>query len=333
MKVGILSVAHMHAYSYAQSLKEIKGVELFGIADENKDRGQKAANQFRTNYFKDYQELLKEDIDAVIICSENIMHKEMTIAAAKAGKHILCEKPLATTVEDAQAIIEACNKYGVKLQTAFPVRFNPPVQRVKQMIDNGDLGRIVAIRGTNRGQNPGGWFIEQELSGGGAVLDHTVHVVDLMRWFMNSEVKEVYAEVDTVFNDIQIDDCGLLMLEFENGVFASHDPSWSRCKTFPTWGDVTMEIVGTNGVVQLDAFKQHFMVYNDSEQKVNQEFWGNSYDLELVEDFINCLKEDREPSISGYDGLKAMEVALAAYESAKMKKPFRITNSSKECVE
>ena len=329
MKVGILSFAHMHAYSYAEALKELKGVELVGIADENTERGLKAANQFQTNYFSDYLELLKEDIDAVIICSENIRHKEMTVAAAKAGKHILCEKPLATTVEDAQAMIEACKKYGVKLQTAFPVRFNPSVQRVKSMIDHGDLGRIIAIRGTNRGQNPGGWFIEQELSGGGAVLDHTVHVVDLMRWFMNSEVKEVYAEVDTVFNDILIDDCGLLMLEFENGVFASHDPSWSRCKTFPTWGDVTMEIVGTNGVIQLDAFKQNFTVYSDSDQRVSQEYWGSSYDIGLVADFINCIKEDLEPSITGYDGLKAMEVALAAYESAKLKKPFRIKNDNR----
>jgi predicted dehydrogenase len=87
-----------------------------------------------------------------------------------------------------------------------------------------------------------------------------------------------------------------------------------------------MEIVGTNGVVQLDALKQHFMVYSDSDQKVNQEFWGNSFDLGLVEDFINCLKEDREPSITGFDGLKAMEVAIKAYESAKMKKPIRIMN-------
>jgi predicted dehydrogenase len=326
VKVGILSFAHMHAYSYAEALKEMKGVELFGIADENTVRGIKAANQFHSNYYPDYLELLKEDIDAVIICSENIRHKEMTIAAAKAGKHILCEKPLATSVEDALAMIEACNTHGVKLQTAFPVRFNPPVKRVKEMIDNGDLGRIVAIRGTNRGQNPGGWFVEQELSGGGAILDHTVHVVDLMRWFMNSEVKEVYAEVDTVFNEIKIDDCGLLMLEFENGVFASHDPSWSRCKTYPTWGDVTMEIVGTNGVIELDAFKQNFTVYSDSDQKVSQEYWGYSYDVELVADFINCIKEDRDPSISGYDGLKAMEVALAAYESTKLKKPFRIKN-------
>lgn len=324
MKIGILSTAHMHAYSYAHCLGDIEDVELFGIADDNEERGQKAATQFQTTYFRDYHDLLKENIDAVIICSENSRHKEMTIAAAEAGKHVLCEKPLATTVEDAWEMIEVCKKYNVKLQTAFPVRYNPPVQRVKQMIDSGELGRIVSIRGTNRGQNPGGWFVDPELSGGGAVLDHTVHVVDLMRWFMNSEVKEVYAEVDTVFNDIDIDDCGLLMLEFENGVFASHDPSWSRCKTFPTWGDVTMEIVGTNGVVQLDAFKQHLMVYNDEENKSHQDFWGYSHDLGLVEDFINCIKEDRGPSISGYDGLKAMEVAIMAYKSASTKKPIKI---------
>ncbi|HYK74303.1 MAG TPA: Gfo/Idh/MocA family oxidoreductase [Pseudoneobacillus sp.] len=324
MKIGIVSFAHMHAHSYANCLVELDGVELYGIADENEERGRAVANQYNTKYFKDYSQLLSENIDAVIICTENAKHMEVAVAAAEAKKHILCEKPLATTVEDAWRIIEACKQHNVKLQTAFPVRYNAPVQRVKKMIENGDLGRIVALRGTNRGQNPGGWFVDQEQSGGGAVLDHTVHVIDLMRWFMNSEVKEVFAEIDTKFSDIDIDDCGLLMLEFENGVFASHDPSWSRCHSFPTWGDVTLEIIGTKGATRLDAFAQNLILYSDKQNKVSREFWGNNMDKGLVYDFVACIKEDREPSISGFDGLKAMEVALAAYESAKLKKPVTL---------
>jgi predicted dehydrogenase len=137
-------------------------------------------------------------------------------------------------------------------------------------------------------------------------------------------VKEVFAEVDTRFSDINIDDCGLLMLEFENGVIASHDPSWSRCKTFPTWGDVTLEIVGTEGVVSVDAFAQHLMVYNDVEHRVRQEFWGDDMDMGLIQDFVSCIRENRAPSITGEDGLRAMQVALAAYESAEKKQPISL---------
>lgn len=321
VKIGMVSFAHMHAYGYAESLKRLPGVEIVAIADEDETRGTDAARRFGGDYYRDYQALLRQDVDAVVICTANVNHAEVTIAAAQAGKHVLCEKPIATTVEDAKRMIEACAKAGVKLQTAFPCRFNAPVRRVKDMTARDELGRIVSMKGTNRGQNPGGWFIEKAKSGGGAVLDHTVHVVDLMRWFTGSEIKEVYAEVDTRFYDIDIDDCGLLMLEFENGIFASHDPSWSRCKTFPTWGDVTMEIVGTDGVTRLDAFAQHLTVYNDTQNRVSDDFWGNDMDFDLVTDFVAAVRDDRPPSITGEDGLRAMEVALAAYESARTKRP------------
>lgn len=327
VKTGIISFAHMHAYSYARCLQWAEDAELVAVSDADETRGKAAAAALGTAFYSDYNELLKEDIDAVIICNENVHHKEAVIAAAKAGKHVLCEKPIATSVADAWEMINACKDNGVKLQIAFPVRFNPPVRRVKNLIDEGRLGRILAIRGTNRGQNPGGWFVDSALSGGGAVLDHTVHVVDLMRWFMNSEVKEVYAEIDTRFYDLNIDDCGLLMLEFENGVFASHDPSWSRSETFPTWGDVTLEIIGTDGVTKVDAYAQHLHLYSDQKHRYAHEFWGNDMDLGLIQDFISCIVEDREPSVTGIDGLRAMQVALAAYESSAQKKPVSIIRS------
>ncbi|CAM3779225.1 Gfo/Idh/MocA family protein [Alicyclobacillus pomorum] len=324
MKVGIISFAHMHAYSYATCLKQLDNVELVAVADDNPLRVTEAAKQFGCAYYSDYRELLATDVDAVVVCTENAKHADVVVDAAKAGKHVLCEKPIATTLDDAHRMIDACREHGVILQIAFPVRFNTPMRRVKQMIDEGQLGRIVAMRGTNRGQNPGGWFVQKELSGGGAVLDHTVHVIDIMRWYLNSEVKEVYAEVDTRFSDIACDDCGLLMLEFENGVIASHDPSWSRSETFPTWGDVTLEIVGTQGVTRVDAFAQHLTVYSDLDNKVKHDFWGDEMDLGLVADFISCVREGRTPSITGEDGLRALQVALAAYESARLRKPVRL---------
>lgn len=329
MKAAIISFAHMHAYSYAEVLSRLHDVELIGIFDEDVTRGNQAANQFHTTYYSNLDVLLRnEDLDAVIVCSENAKHREHVFAAAEARKHVLCEKPIATNVKDAMEMISVCKKYDVILQIAFPVRFSQPILRVKRLIDEDKLGRILAMRGTNHGRNPGGWFVNPDLSGGGAVLDHTVHIIDIMRWYTESEVTEVFAEVDTKFSPITCDDCGLLMLEFKNGVIASHDPSWSRPKSFPTWGDVTLKIVSTAGVTEVDALAQHIDGFYNQTMQHNHYFWGNGYDLGLISDFIACVREKRKPSITGYDGLQALAVALAAYESSLTKRPVKIKNET-----
>jgi UDP-N-acetylglucosamine 3-dehydrogenase len=323
VKIGMISFAHMHAYSYANAIDELENVELIGIADENEERGKKAAGHFNTSYYSNYMALLQEDIDAVIVTSENVHHLEHVTAAAKAKKHILCEKPLATTIEDGKEMIQCCKDEGVILQTAFPVRFNMSIIRAKKLIDEGNLGRILAIRGTNRGSNPGGWFVDPLKSGGGAVIDHTVHVVDIMRWFMNAEVQEVYAEVDSLFSEDPSDDCGILTMEFNNGVFTSLDCSWSRNQSFPTWGDVTLEIVGNQGTLTVDAFAQKLDVYSN-DKGVQWEYWGDDMDRGLIDDFVQTVREGKQPAITGEDGLKAVEVALTAYQASQKKEPVQI---------
>jgi UDP-N-acetylglucosamine 3-dehydrogenase len=323
MKIGIISFAHMHAYSYAQAVQKLENVQIAGIFDEDPVRGEKMAVEFQTIYYSSYQSLLEQDIEAVIVTSENIKHEDHVIAAAQAKKHVLCEKPLSTTVESAHKMIKACEDNGVLLQIAFPMRFNTNVKRAKELIDQGNIGRILAMRGTNRGRNPGGWFVDPLLSGGGAVIDHTVHVVDIMRWFSKSEVKEVYAESDQLFSEIPIDDAGVLTFEFESGIFGTLDCSWSRNKTFPTWGDVTIEIVGTLGTLSVDGLGQNICVYSD-EQGNSRRFWGDDSDFSLIYDFLLNVKEKKIPSVTGFDGLKAVEVALAAYQSSEKHLPVTI---------
>ncbi len=316
LKVGILSFAHMHAYSYARSLKARPDARLVGIWDADAERGNQVATQFGTSFYAGTPALLQA-VDAVIICSENLYHAPLAIEAARAGKHILCEKPLATTVADAQAMIAAARESGVQLMTAFPVRFAPAVQRARAAVVEGRLGRILAIKGTNRGSNPGGWFIQKELSGGGAVMDHTVHVVDLMRWFLGAEVATVYAEAGTRFGTPNCDDAGTLAMRFDSGVFATLDPSWSRPAAYPTWGDVTMEIVGTNGTLTLDAFAQSLTLYNNDAMKAQYLPWGSDMDTGLVDAFVTALTTGHPVPITGEDGLAAMAVALAAYRSSE----------------
>jgi predicted dehydrogenase len=325
VRIGIMSFAHMHAYGYADCIKRLNGAFLSGVADDNAMRGKKAAKELRARYYDSYEALLKGDTDAVVVTSENKRHKELVRIAAEHGKHILCEKPISTSVRDAKDMINICRKNNVKLQVAFPCRFASPAMRAKAIVDEGKIGRILAIKGTNRGKMPGGWFVDRTLSGGGAVMDHTVHVVDLMRWFLHQEVTGVYAEIDTHFHNISVDDCGLLTMEFGDGTFATLDPSWSRPKkSFPVWGDVTMTIVGTDGILDLDLFGQKLWLFSESEGKTTGIDWGDNMDMGLVEDFVDMIEKNREPSITGEDGLKAVEVTVAAYRSARMKRPVRL---------
>lgn len=316
LKIGMISFAHHHAYSYADSLKQLSEVEIIGIYDNNQSRGKQAAQRYDTKFFNNLSHLLETDVEAVVICSENSLHMKHVMQSANAKKHILCEKPIATNVTDAKKMIDCCKKNNVILQIAFPVRFCEPIATARRIVKEGKLGKIQAIRTTNRGQNPLDWFVDPQLSGGGAVLDHTVHMADIIRWFTGKEFAEVHAEVDTFFENTPVEDTGILNMMLSDGTIVTHDCSWSRSNNFPTWGDVTIELFGSKGHLKVDAFSEHFLTYQDEGKASQQVFFGSNMDFGLIRDFVSCVIEQREPSITGNDGLKAMEVGLVAYQSA-----------------
>jgi predicted dehydrogenase len=327
IRIGILSTAHGHAHSYAGCLRSIADVELVGVADEDSARGRAFAEHFDIRGFDSAEALLAKGLDGVIICSANRDHRALTELAARHTRHILCEKPIATRLADAEAMIAACAQTGAKLQLAFPVRFAPPVQRLRALLQSGALGQIYSLKTTNHGQQPGGWFVDRELAGGGAVIDHTVHVIDLLRWFFDAEISEVYAEIGVglLHDGLDIDDAGLLSFTLSNGAYGTLDTSWSRPSAFPTWGDVTIEVVAERGWARLDAFKQQLAVYSNRASKAQWVGWGANMDLGLMRDFVAMIAEGRAPSITGQDGLRALQVALAAYQSAATGAPITIT--------
>lgn len=324
VKVGFISFAHMHATSYLFGMLKRDDVEVIGIADEDAERVRPYSVDRGIPYYADYNELLAQELDAVVICSENARHAEITKRAAAAGKHVLCEKPLGLSEAEMLEMIQVCKDNGVQLMTAFPCRYISSVRQAKEAIDAGQIGDILAMKGTNRGTMPGGWFIEREKSGGGAVLDHTVHVMDLMHWFTGSKAEEVYAHAETLFNDTEIDDAGMVHVKFANGVVAVLDPSWSRNRTFPTWGDVTLEIIGTKGVLNIDSFAQKNDVYSDVTGKASWSFWGDDMDEGLVNSFVESIRDGKPVEITGEDGYLSARVAIAAYESASTKRTVRL---------
>lgn len=308
----------MHAYSYAECLTQLPEAELTAVWDAVPSMGREAAAKFNTKYIVDLDEMLASDIEGVIITSENSNHRDHVERAAKAGKWILCEKPLAPKVADAKAMVAACKKAKVGLGTAFPVRYAPSVMDAQARIASGAMGKVYAASCTNNGSYPGGWFVDPELAGGGATMDHTVHVVDVLRWILNTEFTKVYCKNGTVLHDdLAVDDLGSLHLETKDGIIVSHIASWNRPKSFPTWGDVTLELVCEHGVIWVDAFNQKIDVYSDAASKAEWVGWGSNPDKGLVKDFVDAVAARREPTVTGIDGLRAVEVAEAAYKSVR----------------
>ena len=324
VKIGMMSFAHLHAHSYAACLKQLSDVEFVGIADDDASRAAKVGKDLKVKTFANYEELLATDVQGIIVCSENANHRRHVVVAAQHGKHVMCEKPLAASNEDAEAMIEVCRRANVKLQTAFPCRYHPAFIQLKSAVKAGELGKLLAIKATNQGQCPFGWFVDKKLSGGGAVIDHTVHVVDLIRCMTGAEPVKVYAEIGNRMFGKDFDDTGVLTIDFSNGMYATIDASWSRPKSFPFWGNVKMEVTGTEGIADMDMFAQKIDAFYDKPMSYKYEYWGDNIDLGLVAAFARSIGEDRPVETTGDDGAKAVAVALAAYQSAKIGKPVEM---------
>ncbi len=329
MRIGLLSFAHVHAEAYAYHLGLLPEVEFVGIADPDVDRGQAAARQYGVAFFPSYAALLAAGPEGVIVCTENARHREPVELAAAAGVHVLCEKPLATTLADARAMIEACQRAGVVLMTAFPMRFSAPLLEAKALLEQGGLGRVYACSGVNQGQVPRRyreWFVDKTLAGGGSAMDHTVHLTDVLRWFLGREVVEVYAQLNRIIHGdtVEVETGGQVMLTFDDDTFATIDCSWSRPANYPTWGGLALDLVGERGVVHADAFVQNLTLYSNRPQQPAWLTWGSDPDQAMIREFIAAVQERRAPRVSGEDGYRALEVALAVYRSAASGRPVRL---------
>jgi predicted dehydrogenase len=324
VRVGILSAAHVHTDAYAAPLRALPGVDVAGLWDDVPERLAVKSAQYAVDAFSELDALLAR-CDAVVICAENIRHRPLAEAAAAAGCHVLSEKPLATVPDDAAAMVAACDRAGVGLYTAFPCRFAPAFVHLQGLVAAGEIGDILAVRATNQGKCPGGWFIDKALSGGGAVMDHTVHVTDLLRLLLADEIESVFCEADNGLLHGDFDDTGFLTLNFERGVFATLDASWSRPKTFPTWGNVTMGVIGSRGLIEMDMFGQESVLVSDRTGAVSYQNWGSDIDRGMIHAFVAAVRgEDPGQLATGIDGQRAVEVVAAAYASASTHQIARV---------
>ncbi|MBE2268822.1 MAG: Gfo/Idh/MocA family oxidoreductase [Anaerolinea sp.] len=329
LRIGILSVAHLHADGYIGGLRELPDAEFVGFADEDHPRAEQFARLHNATRYPSYADLLAS-VDGVVICAENARHLPLIEQAAAAGVGILCEKPLTTSLADAKTAVKLCADANVVLKTAFPMRFNAPALEIYGMVKRGDLGTVLAINGTNQGECPQhhrAWFVDPVLAGGGAITDHTVHIADMLRWMLEREPVEVYAEANHIlYREVapHVETGGIVSLTFDDGTIATIDCSWSKPPYYPTWGGLAMDIIGSGGLATLNAFDQNLTVYRHTQRRGTYGYWGSNADRAMLLDFTAALRGEESRGASGQDGLRAVAVVAAAYESVRTGEAVRV---------
>lgn len=332
MRIGIHSLAHTHGYSYLRVLAERPGVEV-GLVDtpplEGSPRGPEAAAAYGARYFDDLDQLLSWHPDGVIVCTETSRHREATEKIAGAGIHVLCEKPLATSLTDADAMIEACAAAGVHLMTAYPVRFSRPFAALQATLESGQLGELVSYAGANNGKLPSerAWFSEPAESGGGAIMDHTVHIADLLTVLLpDTEATSVLAAANTMINSdrARAETGGLVSIEYANGVIGTIDCSWSRPDSDLVWGGLTLQVLGTGGLADMDAFdSQQISGFSGEQGRPLRRDYGEDANAAMLAAFLDGIRTGVAPQPDGRSGRRSMAIALAAYESLATGSPVR----------
>ena len=275
--------------------------------------------------------LARDDVSAVFITTPHHLHAGQAIAAANAGKHILLEKPMACTVADCDAIIDACKEKGVSCSIAFSQRTRRCNRKAKQLIDDGAIGRILQFQTTalvslGFGGLPK-WQSDPENLG--TLFAHGVHNIDLLRWFTEQEIRTVYGKCGSIEPDTKAEGTSMVLMTLADGTSASvwcsfqvPKPSFPRAQ-FSAW------IIGEKGLMDVDAYGE-LRLATDGEWKVveTQEAidWAGKGFLDPVrleayhlqcQDFIDAVADGRPPAITSWDGRQAVAAALAAYESSK----------------
>jgi predicted dehydrogenase len=311
MRVGLLGTRHVHAEGLADCAERC-GATLVGAVE----RDAHARRAWTRTPLLEFDELL-DSCDAVIVAGTNRERVDDTLAACRAGLAVLTEKPVAADADELARLVAEGDP--AKVMVALPVRFAQSLRRARAAIADGAIGTPIAGRGTNHGQFPGGWFGRRADAGGGALQDHVVHLSDALCWLLDDRVTHAYARALHVLHpDNDVEDCGIVTLDFESGFFASIDSSWSRPQSFPTWGDVWLEIVGTAGRLRIDPMATRLELYDDSGGKLRHVGYApDDMTLELVRSFLEFAQTGRYTSapVSLAEGIHASDVVLAAYAS------------------
>jgi predicted dehydrogenase len=335
---GFISDIHLECYH-----RFIPEAEVVAVYSRNQEKGKVFASKHHIpQWYGDIEKAIADSgCEVVDVCLPNFLHAKASIAAARQKKHVIIEKPLAVTLEEADEMIAACKENNVRLMYAEELCFAPKYERARFLVKEGAVGSIYMLKQGEKHSGPHtDWFYDINQAGGGVVMDMGCHALGWFRWMTNNaKVKSVYATMSTVLHKQRTkgEDNSVIIVEFENGVTAVAENSWAKHGGM----DDRCEIYGTEGVIYADLFMGNSAItysrkgYGYAMEKADttqgwsftvfEEAFNQGYPHELKH-FIECVRENKTPLVTGEDGKAVLEIIYAAYASAgtgkKIEMPF-----------
>ena len=294
--------------NHARVFSEMSNVNLSSVADVNRKNAVEISNKYHVNYHLDPSEVFNDPkIDLVSICTPTVTHFDLAKKAIMAGKHVLVEKPMTDTVEEAKELIRLSEKNGVKLSVGFIERFNPAVQKAIQMVQTGLIGEVILAH-TKRVSR---WPVR--VGDVGVIKDLAIHDIDIVNQLFGVEAGTVFTNAGQIKHSFE--DYANIMMCFPDNKGAFIETNWLTPRKVRT-----LCVTGTEGIINVNFITQTISLEND--KQIVQPFIGNGEPLRLeLESFRDAIMNDTQPKITGLDGLKALRVCEAAIESARTGKP------------
>jgi len=307
MKVGVVGVGQMgqhHARVYSE-LSDDFDLELVGVVDRDVERAQDIGDEYGYSaVYDDHKELAEDGLDAVTIAVPTSFHKDVAIDFIGEGTDLLIEKPIADTVENAREILDAAAENGVTVGVGHIERYNPSVQKLKKVIDDGVLGEVMSINGKRVGP------LAIRVRDVGIIIDLAVHEMDVISYLFDEKIQTVTAKAGNAKHPADVEDYAQIMVDFDDGKTGIVETNWlTPHKTRK------LSVVGTKGIAYLDYMDQSLIVHNSE--------WKQEYKIEEreplkneIEDFLGSCRNGDEPCVTGEDGLHVLKAARCAKESS-----------------
>ncbi len=320
LNVAVIGIGAM-GKSHARVYSDIDNVELVAVCDVNKEIAKKIADKYKTNYYVNYKNMLKkEKIEALSVCVPTILHKKVAVDVIKNKINLLVEKPIATTIKEAEEIINEAKKYNVKLMAGHIERFNPVVIELKKRIERNELGKIYTVHCVRLSPFP------QRVVDVGVIVDLAIHEIDILKYIISSKIKRLYAETAQRIHSTH-EDLLIGTIRFENTVLGVINANWLTPKKVR---EIT--ITGEKGMLVANYLTQELYFYENEfvrKNTDNRDFMnvieGKMIKIKIenreplkneLEAFIESIKKNKRPPISGKDGLEALQIAQKFIESS-----------------